>query len=141
MNFLRSSLALILLGLALPSLSARIVSKTIDYPDMQGTALEGTVVYDSKVEGERPGILVSHDWRGITVTTLHRCEMFAKLGYVAFAADIYGKGIHPQTIPEYGEQPSIYKSDRRLYRERARAACEELLKQPQVDPSRTAAIG
>jgi len=140
-HFPRYSFVLIFVGLTIPYLSAQIVSKTIDYTDAQGAALEGTVVFDSSIKGERPGILVIHDWRGITVTTINRCEMLAKLGYVAFASDIYGKGVHPQSISEYGKQATLYKSDRPLYRERARAAYEELLKQPQVDPNRIAAIG
>jgi len=120
---------------------AKIVSQSVDYSDEQGTALQGSVAYDDAVSGPRPGVLVLHDWRGLTDTTRARAAMLAQLGYVAFAADIYGKGVHPQGIPEYSKQIAIYKGDRPLYRERARAAYQAFLKIPQLDPKRIAAIG
>jgi dienelactone hydrolase len=70
-----------------------------------------------------------------------RSEMLAKLGYVAFAADIYGKDIHADGPPAWMKEITIYKSDRDLYRERERAAYQAFLKQPLVDPTRIAAIG
>jgi dienelactone hydrolase len=132
---------LVFLSLGLSSALAKLVTKTIDYADEKGTALQGYVVYDDAVSGQRPGVLVLHDWRGLTDYTTRRAEMLAKLGYIAFEADIYGKGVRPQSVPEYMAQITIYKSDRTLYRERARAAYEAFLKQPLVDPSRIAAIG
>jgi dienelactone hydrolase len=127
--------------LSFQAVSAKIVSRTVDYTDEQGTTFEGYLVYNDTISGERPGILVIHDWRGLTDTTQQHCEVLAKLGYAAFAADIYGKGIRPQSISEYGKQATIYKNNRPLFRERANAAYEALLKQPEVDPSKTAAIG
>ncbi len=72
---IRSLLVLIFLVLALQTLPAAIVSKTIDYTDEKGTALQGLLVYDNAVTGQRPGVLVIHDWRGLTDTTQRRCEM------------------------------------------------------------------
>jgi dienelactone hydrolase len=132
--------ALLSMVSSLPA-SAKLVTQTVDYTDEKGTALQGYVAYDDGISGPRPGVLVIHDWRGLTDTTQTRANMLAKLGYIAFAADIYGKGVRPQSIPEYGKQATIYKSDRPFYRERARAAYQALLKQPLVDPSRIAAIG
>jgi len=123
------------------SASAKIVTQTVDYTDEQGAALQGFVVYDDATSDPRPGVLVLHDWRGLTDYTHTRAEMLAQLGYVAFAADIYGKGIRPQSVPEYTQQMTIYKGDRALYRERARAAYQAFLKVPQLDPQRIAAIG
>jgi dienelactone hydrolase len=77
----------------------------------------------------------------VTANTENHCRKLAELGYVAFAADIYGKGVRPQAVPEYIKQATTYKSDRTLFRERARAAYATLIKQPQVDPSKIAAIG
>ncbi|MEJ0001519.1 MAG: dienelactone hydrolase family protein [Verrucomicrobiota bacterium] len=123
------------------SASAALVTKTVDYTDSHGTPLEGFVVYDDAIKGPRPGVLVSHDWRGLSDYTHKRANMLAQLGYIAFAADIYGKGVRPTSVPEYVQQITIYKSDRTLYRARERAAYEALLKQPLVDPTRVAAIG
>jgi dienelactone hydrolase len=67
--------------------------------------------------------------------------MLAKLGYVAFAADIYGKGVRPTAPSDAAKTAGIYKNDRALLRARARAGLEELKKQKFVDPQRLAAIG
>jgi len=123
------------------SASAKLITQTVDYTDEQGTPLQGFVTYDDTLAGPRPGVLVIHDWRGLTDYTHTRAEMLAQLGYVAFAADIYGKGIRPQSIPEYIRQMTIYKGDRTLYRQRGRAAYQAFLKIPQLDPRRIAAIG
>ena len=127
--------------LCLTTASAKLVSTTIDYTDDKGAPLEGYVVYDDAISGPRPGVLVIHDWRGLTDTTKARADMLAQLGYIAFAADIYGKGVRPQSVPEYGKQATLYKSDRPLYRARERAAYQAFLKQPLLDPARIAAIG
>jgi dienelactone hydrolase len=120
---------------------AKLVTRTVDYQDEKGTALEGYVVYDDAQSGPRPGVIVVHDWRGLTDYTKKRADMLAQLGYVAFAADIYGKGVHLTSVPEYSKEIAIYKGDRPLYRMRERAAYETFLKQPEVDPKRVAAIG
>lgn len=127
--------------LILAPAQAKLVTKTVDYTDEKGTALEGFVVYDDATSGKRPGVLIVHDWRGITDYTHMRAEMLAKLGYIAFAADIYGKGVHLTTPDEWMKQVTLYKGDRDLYRERERAAYEAFLKQPLLDPARMAAIG
>jgi dienelactone hydrolase len=133
--------AAILSLLFLPSAQATLVSRSVDYTDEKGTALQGYVVYDDVNSEKRPGIVVVHDWRGLTDYARMRSDMLARLGYVAFAADIYGKGVRPQSVAEYGQQAGIYKGDRSLFRERERAAYQTLLKQPLVDSSRVGAIG
>jgi dienelactone hydrolase len=70
-----------------------------------------------------------------------RADMIAKLGYVAFAADIYGKGVQLNSVPEFTKEMMPYKADRVLYRSRERAAYEALLQQPEIDKARIAAIG
>jgi len=67
--------------------------------------------------------------------------MLAQLGYVAFAADIYGKGIRPQTIADAGAMAGKFKSDRALLRARVHVALDVLKALPEVDQSRLAAIG
>ncbi len=122
------------------SVHAAIQTKTVEYK--QGdTILEGFVAYDDAIKGPRPGILVVHQWLGLTDYEKHRAEMLAQLGYVAFCADIYGKGVRPQNTQEAGAQAGKYKSDRQLLRARVNAGLEALRQQPLVDPKRIAAIG
>lgn len=120
--------------------TAAIQTKTIEY--RQGdTTLAGVLVWDDAVKSPRPGVLVVHQWMGVTEYEKHRAEMLARLGYVAFCADIYGKGVRPQNTKEAGAEAGKYKKDRPLLRARANAALEVLKKQAAVDTKRIAAIG
>jgi len=119
---------------------AAIHTETVEYK--QGdTTLEGFVAYDDAIKGPRPGVLVVHQWMGLTDYEKHRAEMLAQLGYVAFCADIYGKGVRPQNTAEAGAQAGKYKGDRQLLRARVNAGLDALRQQPLVDPKRMAAIG
>src|SRR5258707_648731 len=51
--------------------------------------LKAYMAYDDKVTGKRPAILMIHARDGMSQTTLQHAEIWAKLGYVSFAADIY----------------------------------------------------
>lgn len=133
--------AALLLLLTAASGCAKLVTRPVDYTDATGTPLEGYVVYDDAASGPRPGVIVVHDWRGLTDYTKKRADMIAQLGYVAFAADIYGKGVHLATVPEFSKEMGPYKADRTLYRARVRAAYDAFLRQPEVDKTRIAAIG
>jgi dienelactone hydrolase len=85
--------------------------------------------------------MVVHEWMGLNDYAKKRAEQLAALGYVAFAADIYGKGIRPKDAKEAGEQASIYRGDRSLMRARATAGLEELKKFRLTDTLKIAAIG
>jgi dienelactone hydrolase len=119
---------------------AAVKTKTIEYK--QGdTILEGYLAWDDAKTVKRPGVLIVHEWTGINAHMKQRAEMLAKLGYVAFAADIYGKGIRPAAPADAAKTAGIYKNDRTLMRARANAGLEELKKQKLVDTQRLAAIG
>jgi dienelactone hydrolase len=133
-----ASLLLLLATICAP---AKLVTRTVDYADAKGAPLEGYVVYDDATSAPRPGVIIVHDWRGLTDYTKKRADMIARLGYVAFAADIYGKGVHPASVQEYGQAIVPYKADRALYRARVHAAYDACLRQPEVDKARVAAIG
>jgi dienelactone hydrolase len=119
---------------------AAIRTQNIEYK--QGnTILEGYLAYDDAIKVKRPGVLVVHDWTGLQSFTKKRTEQLAKLGYVAFAADIYGKGVRPKNQQESGTQATIYRQDRKLLRQRATAGLQVLQNYPLTDPKRIAAIG
>ncbi len=105
------------------------------------TGLEGHLAWDGSVAGRRPGVLVVHDWMGISAETERRCAMLAGLGYVAFAADVYGKGVRPSSREEAAAMAGAYRGDRAVYRRRLEAALNELGRHPLVDRDRCAAIG
>lgn len=122
--------------------SALAVLRTQVVEYKQGdTVLEGYLAYDDAITTRRPGVMVVHEWTGIGDYVKKRTEQLAQMGYVAFAADIYGKGIRPSNPKEAGAQAAIYRGNRPLLRDRANAGLAVLQKNPLVDANRIAAIG
>lgn len=125
---------------AVLTLRAEIKTEIVEYKDGD-TTLEGVRVWDDAVKTPRPGVLVVHQWLGLTDYEKHRAEMLAKLGYVAFCADIYGKGVRPKDTKEAGVEATKYKNDRKLLRSRVNAGLSAMKKSPLVDGKHVAAIG
>jgi dienelactone hydrolase len=119
---------------------------SVDATKAKIATLEKEIGGDGKTVSEQvptnhPGVLIVHQWMGLTDYEKKRAEMLAQLGYVAFCADIYGKSVRPQTTQEAGALAGKYKSDRQLLRARANAGLNALRAQPLVDQKRIAAIG
>lgn len=111
-------------------------------PYQHGDALlEGYLAYDDSLTGKRPGVLVVHEWKGLNDYAKRRVEMLAGLGYIAFAADMYGKGVRAETHDQAAELSGVYRKDRALMRTRADAALQFLKSHTLTDPSKAVAIG
>jgi dienelactone hydrolase len=84
-----------------------------------------------------------HRRNGMDAVTLKNTEMYAGLGYVVFAADMfgYGEGVLPKDVPEMQAQTAIYNKDRALMRARAQTGLDRLASNPIVDASRIALLG
>ena len=131
---------LVLAGLVAAPAGAAVVSRTVEYRQGE-TVMKGLVVWDDAVVGRRPGVLVVHEWWGLNAYARHRAEMLAGLGYVAFAADMYGGGRtteHPDQAKAFMEEATAKVE---IWRGRAQAALTALRAEPTVDPARIAAIG
>ncbi|MGA1838715.1 dienelactone hydrolase family protein [Herbiconiux sp. 11R-BC] len=118
---------------------ADIRSERIPYAE-SGAALDGVLLWDATAAERRPAVLVLHDWTGENEYTRTRAAMLARLGYVAFAADLYGAGIRPQGDDAaalagefYGDLPKL--------RARVQAGYDVLAADERVDPDRIAVIG
>ena len=117
-----------------------MATRTVEY-QQGGTVLEGVLADSQGGRGPLPGILVVPEWNGIGPNSIKRAEMLAELGYVAFVADVYGKGIRPDNFQDAAKESSKYKDDRPLLRARMMAALDTLRGLPGVDGGKLAAIG
>lgn len=119
---------------------SKLKSQFIEYKD-GNTTLEGYLVYDESIKGKRPAALVVHDWMGLGKFTEGRADELAKMGYIAFAPDIYGKDVRPVTPQEAGKQAGFYKSDRKLLRSRVNAGYELLKNNDLTNTKKIVALG
>lgn len=117
---------------------AGVVTTEVDY-DVDGTVCRGFVA-SPPGDGPFPAVLVLHDWTGVGDYVEMRCEMLARLGYLAFAGDVYGADVRPSQA-EAAQVAGSYYGDLPLFRARVAGAYDRMLAAPRVDPARTAAIG
>jgi dienelactone hydrolase len=122
------------------SAQAEVKTQSIEY--RHGDAvLVGYLAYDDSMAGRRPGVLVVHEWWGLNDYAKGRAEQLARLGYVAFALDMYGKGMSTTDPKVAGQLSGVFRNDRALGRARAAAGLAVLKGRPEVDPARIAAMG
>ena len=119
---------------------AELKTETVEYRH-GGTVLEGHLAYDATITGKRPGVLIIHEWWGNNNYLKMRAEQLARLGYIAFALDMYGKGIIAKDAKEAGALAGIYRNDRKLMRARANSGLDVLKKHKLTDTNHVAAIG
>ena len=126
--------------LAAAPAQAAVKTEKVEYTHGDAV-LEGVVAYDDSSNSRRPGVLVVHEWKGLGPYAQRRAEQLAQLGYVAFAVDMYGKGVRAKDHEEAGKLSGIYRNNRTLTRGRIQAALDVLRQNPLVDQERIAAIG
>ena len=134
----RHVLPIILLTAAVAG--AEIKREPLDYKHGD-LALQGLLVYDDKIDGKRPAVIVCPEWYGLNDFAKGRAEELAKLGYVAFAIDPYGKGVTAKSVEEASKMSGALKADRATLKARVVAGLEALRNNTHVDPKRIAAIG
>jgi dienelactone hydrolase len=120
---------------------AALKTQVIDYKDGD-VALQGYLAFDdAKAAARAPGVLVIHEWWGHNEYGRKRAEQLAGLGYVAFALDMYGKGVTADNPQDAMKLATPFYQDRNLMRSRAMAGLNALKDQKNVDGKRIAAIG
>ncbi|VAW96657.1 Dienelactone hydrolase family protein [hydrothermal vent metagenome] len=123
-----------------PSLYAKVITKVIPY-SINDVEMTGYYAYDDAIKGKRPGVLVVHEWWGHNDYARKRVRMLAKLGYSAFALDMYGTGKvakHPDSAKKFMSEVLANMGSARL---RYKKALAVLKAQPVTDAGRIAAIG
>jgi dienelactone hydrolase len=130
---------LVLGALTLPAL-AEVRSEAIEYRH-DDVALTGYLYWDDTISGQRPGVLVLHEWWGLNDYARKRARMLAELGYVAFAADMYGDKRITTDPDQAREWMREVTADVEWWRERALLGLEQLAASDRVANGDLAAIG
>jgi dienelactone hydrolase len=103
--------------------------------------MKGYLAYDRNASGERPGVLVVHEWWGHNEYARKRARMLAEMGYTALAVDMYGEGKQAMHPDDAGKFSSELMKNFDVAKARFMAALGFLKEQSGVDPQRIAAIG
>jgi dienelactone hydrolase len=117
-----------------------IQTRTVEYSH-DDTTLEALIAWDDSATGPRPGVLVSHAFRGREEFECRKAEQLAELGYVGFALDLYGKGVIAESTEQASGLMGGFLADRLLLQRRLAACVAVAQAQPEVDESQLAAIG
>jgi dienelactone hydrolase len=120
--------------------NAAVQSKVITYK-YDGTTLKGYLAWDDAVKGKRPGVLVVHEFWGLNDYARKRADELAKLGYVAFACDMYGDGKTTEHPKEAGKFAAEVRMNLKMWQGRALAGLKVLQDSELVDGKNLAAIG
>jgi len=137
---MKKILLALFLFFASTSAQAALVTKEIPYQDGD-VKLTGYLAYDDSIKTPMPGILVIHEWWGYNDYVKMRAQMLAKLGYVAFAVNMYGTGVIANNPDEAKKLSEPFYNDRKMMRTRALAGMAVLTSQPMVDKSNLGVIG
>lgn len=135
----RFVLAAVLAALGTSAFAA-VQTKKVEYK-FDGVTFVGHMYWDDASKDKRPGVLVVHEWWGLDDYAKMRAEMLAKMGYVAFACDMYGDGKVVDHPMDAGRMASTVRANVDVWRGRAKEAYKVLTGFEFTDPTRTAAIG
>ncbi|MCI0641495.1 MAG: dienelactone hydrolase family protein [Gemmataceae bacterium] len=119
---------------------AAVKTKAVTY-EFGGITLKGHLAWDDAQKGKRPGVLVVHEWWGLNDYAKKRAEQLAGMGYVAFAADMYGEGKVVEHPKDAGQMAGEVRKDAKVWQGRALAALKILQDNEMVDAKKIAGIG
>jgi len=119
---------------------AAIQEEAVTYKDGD-TVMKGFIVYDDASKAKRPGIIVVHEWWGITKHIHDEARRYAAAGYTAFVADMYGDAKTADNPKDAGALSGAVRKDPAAMQSRFNAAKDTLAKHASVDASRIGAAG
>jgi dienelactone hydrolase len=125
--------------LALPA-QAAVREEPVTYKDGD-TVMKGFVVYDDAKKGKRPGVVLVHEWWGITKHMHNEARRFVRNGYTAFIADMYGDAKTADNPKAAGALSGSVMKNPEAMKSRFEAARATLAKHATVDAARIAAAG
>jgi dienelactone hydrolase len=125
--------------IASPAL-ADVKTKKVEYK-FDGITFVGHLYWDDASKEKRPGVLVVHEWWGLDDYAKMRAEMLARMGYVAFACDMYGDGKVTEHPDDARKMATLVRNNVEVWRGRAKEALKVLTDFELTDAKRCAAIG
>ena len=125
--------------LATPA-QAAVKEEPVTYKD-GATTMKGFVVYDDAKKGKRPGVIVVHEWWGITKHVRDEARKLAGQGYTAFVADMYGEAKTADNPKDAGALAGSVRKNPAVMKSRFAAAKDTLAKHRTVDAERIGATG
>ena len=105
------------------------------------TQLKGFVAYPADAKVKYPAVIVVPEWWGLNDYVKNRARQLAGLGYVAFAADMFGNGKVATEPKQAMEFTAPFYKDLHLTYTYIEAAMKEVKKIKQTDVNNIAAIG
>jgi dienelactone hydrolase len=119
----------------------KIATRVIESKDGD-TVLKGYAAYMPEKSSLSAAVIVIHDWWGQGEFAKATAERFAKMGYLGFAADMYGDAKLVSTPKEAGELAGAARADNAaMGRRRAKLAYDAVVSLPFVDKERVAVLG
>jgi dienelactone hydrolase len=103
--------------------------------------MEALVVYDARLSGVLPVVMIHHAWGGRDQFVADKAQKLAELGYLAFAADVYGNGRVGSCREENAALMQPLMQNRGLLRQRLTAAFDAARNLPRADAQRIATMG
>lgn len=106
-----------------------------------GVEMKGYIAWDPDLVGQRPAVMVVHEWWGCNDYAKRRARMLAEQGYIGLAIDLYGGGENAANPDEAGVLMNARIDDMEGTRKRFMAAFDKLAALHRVDEDQVAAIG
>jgi dienelactone hydrolase len=120
--------------------NAAVKEEPVTYKDGD-TTLKGFVVYDDASTAKRPGLVMVHEWWGITNHMHNQAKLFVQQGYTVIIADMYGDAKTADNPKDAGALSGGVMKDAAVMESRFKAAQAVLAKQASVNPQRIGAVG
>jgi dienelactone hydrolase len=117
-----------------------VLTELLDYVDEDVTC-EAFVAYEATSPSPKPCVLLAHDWSGRLAHIDELTEGLARLGYVGFALDVYGKGVRGDVAGDNSHLMNPFVADRAKLARRLKAGSAAARAHKAVDSARVAIVG
>jgi dienelactone hydrolase len=120
--------------------NSKIKEEVVTY-SVENKVYKGFLAYDENIQGKRPGVLIVHEWWGLTNYPKMRAVELAKLGYIALAVDMFGDGKTALNPTEAQNLTGPFYVNPLLSKKILDAALIKLKEYNETDKSKILAIG